>query len=80
MTKKILQVKKNNEEGMQSIGSASGITSMLSRGYQTLNTKRTTFTAQQDSINRLYQKGSNYNILDSVKGEHEEPSEIDMHT
>lgn len=46
MTKKILAVKKNNEEGMQSIGSASGITSMLSRGYQTTNVKKTSFVLQ----------------------------------
>lgn len=40
MVKKILAVKKNNEDGLNSIGGASGITSMLSRGYQTLNTQR----------------------------------------
>lgn len=31
MAKKILKVKQNNDEGMQSVGGASGITSMLSR-------------------------------------------------
>lgn len=52
--KKIIQVKKNNSDGLQTIGGASGITSMLSRGHESLNTKRTTFSHQQNSVNRLY--------------------------
>ena len=54
MVKKILQVKKNNEEGMLSVGGASGITSMLSRAFETVKTLKTDYTSQRESINRLY--------------------------
>lgn len=46
MVKKILKVKKNNEEGMMSIGGASGITSMLSRAFETVKTLKTDYTTQ----------------------------------
>lgn len=39
MVKKILKVKHNNEEGINTIGGASGITSMLSRGYDAINNR-----------------------------------------
>ena len=54
MVKKILRVKHNNEEGINSIGGASGITSMLSRGYNSINNAKMSFSDQQESIKRLY--------------------------
>lgn len=54
MVKKMLQVKRNNEVGIQSIGGASGITSMLSRGYESQKLKQMPLYTQQQSVNRLY--------------------------
>ena len=36
------------------MGGASGITSMLSRAFETVKTLKTDYTSQQESINRLY--------------------------
>jgi hypothetical protein len=54
MVKKILKVKKNNEAGMQSIGGASGITSMLNRAFATLKSSKMSYHDQQESISRLF--------------------------
>jgi hypothetical protein len=52
MARKILQVKKNNEVGIESVGGASGITSMLSRS--TKHTTKQSAQEQQESILRLH--------------------------
>jgi hypothetical protein len=52
MARKILKVKQNNEEGIESVGGASGITSFLSRTKPV--PKPLTIAEQHDSIQRLF--------------------------